>query len=306
VAGTPDVVLHKGDVVLAVGSATELEKLRLLIGECVNVHMEPNVHAASRDVYVTEAKLAGKHLMDLHISDRYNVIITRIRRQGVEIAPVGTSTLELGDTLRVVGEDAALAEFAKLVSGDARHMDETNMLPFLIGLVLGIGLGSIPIQIAPGLTVTLGAAAGAFLVSLILGHFGRIGPFRLYVPSAAKNILRELGSALFLAGLGANSGAHLGSVFQEQGPGLFAAGLAITAFAFIVAVLLAHFYYKMDLLSTLGLLCGVMSSSSSLAAVSSKTRTEVPAITYATAMPVVLIFKIVGAQILVQVLHALT
>ena len=61
----------------------------------------------------------------------------------------------------------------------------------------------------------------------------------------------------------------------------------------------------MDLLSTLGLLCGVMSSSSSLAAVSSKTRTEVPAVTYATAMPVVLIFKILAAQLLVHVLRVL-
>ncbi len=267
--------------------------------------MAPNAHAASRDVYVTEAKLAGKRLMDLHVSDRYNVIVTRIRRQGVEIAPVGTSTLELGDTLRIVGEEAALSEFARLVSGDARHMDETNMLPFLIGLVLGIALGSIPIQLAPDLTVKLGAPAGAFLVSLVLGHFGRIGPFRLYVPSAAKNILRDLGSMLFLAGLGANSGGQLAAVFQQQGIGLMAAGLAITAAAFLVALLLAHFVYKMDLLSTLGVLCGVMSSSSSLAAVSSKTSTEVPAINYATAMPVVLIFKILGAQLLVQVLRLL-
>jgi putative transport protein len=305
VAGTPNVVLHRGDVVLAVGAPAELEKLRWLIGDCVQVPMEANVHSASRDVYVTEAKLAGKRLMDLHIADRYSVIITRIRRQGLEIAPVGTSTLELGDTLRIVGEEAALTEFAKMVSGDARHMDETNMLPFLIGLVLGIGLGSIPITLAPGLTVQLGAAAGAFLVSLVLGHFGRIGPFRLYVPVAAKNILRDLGSMLFLAGLGANSGGQLAAVFQEQGPGLFAAGIAITAIAFVVALLLAHVYYKMDLLSTLGLLCGVMSSSSSLAAVSSKTTTDVPAITYATAMPVVLIFKIVGAQLLVPVLRLL-
>ena len=305
VAGAPDLVLHKGDVVLAVGAPAELEKLRLLIGDCVDVPMEANIHSQSRELYVTEANLAGKRLMDLHVTDRYNVIITRIRRQGVEIAPVGATTLELGDTLRAVGEEAALAHFATLVSGDARHMDETNMLPFLIGLVLGILLGSIPIQLAPGLTVKLGAAAGAFLVSLVLGHFGRIGPFRLYVPSAAKNILKELGSMLFLAGLGTNSGGQLATVFQQQGPGLFAAGLAITVVAFIVALLLARSHFKMDLLSTLGLLCGVMSSSSSLATVSSKTRTEVPAVTYATAMPVVLIFKILGAQLLVHVLRLL-
>jgi len=33
VAGTPDVTLHVGDVVTAVGPADELEKMRLLLGE---------------------------------------------------------------------------------------------------------------------------------------------------------------------------------------------------------------------------------------------------------------------------------
>jgi putative transport protein len=305
VLGAPDVVLHRGDVVLAVGAPAELEKMRLLVGQSVEVPMAATAQSQSRDLYVSEMKLAGKRLMDLHVADRYNVIITRIRRQGLEIAPVGTTTLELGDTLRVVGEETALAQFAELVSGDARRIDETNMLPFIIGLVLGIGLGMIPIRVTDDLTVRLGAAPGAFLVSLLLGHFGRIGPFRLYIPSAAKNILRELGSMLFLAGLGTNSGAQLQEVFEQQGLQLFAAGLAITLVALVVTLLLAHTYFKMNLLSTMGLLCGVMSSSSSLAAVSSKTSTEVPAVTYATAMPVVLIFKIIAAQILVQVVRLL-
>lgn len=303
VAAGPDVVLHKGDVLLVVGTPPELEKMHLLIGERVDVPMTPDAHSQSRELYVTEAKLAGKRLMDLRLSERHHVVITRIRRQGVELAPTGVSTLELGDTIRAVGEAEALAHFATLVSGDARHMDETNMLPFLIGLLLGVLVGSLPIQVAPNLTVKLGAPAGAFLASLVLGHFGRIGPFRLYVPSAAKNILKELGAMLFLAGLGTSSGSQLAAVFQQQGPALFGAGLAITAAAFVVALLLARLYCKLDLLGTLGLLCGLMSSSSSLAAVSSRTKTEVPAVTYATAMPVVLIFKIVGAQLLVQVLR---
>jgi len=47
--------------------------------------------------------------------------------------------------------------------------------------------------------VKLGTAGGAFLVSLLIGHFGRIGPLRLNVPAAAKNLTRELGLMLFLA-----------------------------------------------------------------------------------------------------------
>ncbi len=305
VAATPDVVLHVGNVVLVVGAEDQLEKMRLLIGEEVEAAMEANTRAISRDLYVTEAKLAGKRLMDLHVWDQYNVVITRIRRQGLEIAPVGTSTLELGDALRVVGDTPAVEQFAKLVSGDARRMDETNMVPFLIGLVLGVALGLIPFRFPNGLTIKLGAAGGAFLVSLVLGHFGRIGPFRLHVPAAAANLSKELGLMLFLGGAGANAGTQLVKVIEEQGPGLFGAAAAITIVAVILTVLITHFILKMNLLTILGLVAGVMTNPPALAAAGKQSTTDVPAITYASAFPVVLIFKILLAQILVQVLRLL-
>lgn len=305
VAGAPDVVLHVGDVVLVVGAPSELEKMRLLIGDEVEVPMEANTRAVSRDLYVTEQSLAGKRLMDLHVWDRYNVVVTRIRRLGLEITPVGTSTLELGDTLRVVGEEAAVAQFAKLVSGDARRIDETNMVPFLIGLVLGIALGLIPFQLPNGMTIKLGAAGGAFLVSLVLGHFGRIGPFRLYVPAAARNLSRELGLMLFLGGAGANAGTQLVKVIEQQGPGLFLAGAAITVISALMTLLITHGFFKMNLLTTMGLISGVMTNPPALAAATSQTTTDVPSVIYASAFPVVLIFKILLAQILVQVLRLL-
>ena len=153
------------------GTEEELDKLRLLIGEECNVPMETNTRTISRDLYVTDKTLAGKRLMDLHVWERYNVIITRIRRQGLEITPVGTSTLEMGDTLRVVGDQASLDQFAKLIGGDTRQIDETNMVPFLIGLVLGIALGLIPFRLPNGMTIKLGTAGGAFLVEPDPGPF---------------------------------------------------------------------------------------------------------------------------------------
>ncbi len=303
VAGTPDTVLHVGDIMLVVGTEPELEKLRLLIGEEVQVQIEPSQQTLAREMHVTESKMAGKRLMDLHVWENYAVVITRIRRAGVELAPVGSSTLELGDTLRVVGDETALTEFALLVSRDARKIDETNMVPFLIGILLGIIVGLIPIPLGGGMSIKLGTAGGALMVSLLLGHFGRVGPFRVYVPVAARNISRELGLMLFLGGAGANAGTQLVKVVQQQGAGVFLAAAAITVTATLVTIIVTHLIYRMNLLSVMGLTAGVLTNPPALAAADSQTTTGVPAVTYASAFPVVLIFKILLAQILVQLLR---
>jgi putative transport protein len=218
---------------------------------------------------------------------------------------VGTSTLELGDTLRVVGDEPALAEFSRLVARDARKIDETNMVPFLIGIFLGVGVGLITIPLPNGMSIRLGPAGGALLVGLLLGHFGRIGPFRMYVPVAARNILRELGLMLFLSGAGANAGTQLVKVIQEQGGGVFLAGAAITLVAAAVTVILTYPVYRMNLLTVMGLTAGVMTNPPAMSAGSNQTATDVPAVTYAAVFPVVLIFKILVAQILVQVMWLL-
>jgi putative transport protein len=303
VAGTPGVILHLGDVVTAVGSAEELEKMRLLLGEETAAPSPAPTHVAPADMEVTEKALAGKRLVDLHVSEQYGVVITRIRRQGLEITPFGSSTLEMGDSLRVVGERSAVEEFGKLVGGDQRKADETSMVPFLMGLLLGILLGSIPFRFPNGMVVKLGIAGGAFVVSLLVGHFGRIGPFRLYVPAAARNLARELGLMLFLAGAGAFAGAQLAEVVQQQGVQLFAAGAVITVVAVAAALLLTDRVYRLNLLASMGLLTGCMTNPPALDAAGAQTRTDLPTISYASIYPVVLIFKILLAQILVEILR---
>jgi putative transport protein len=303
VAGTPDVTLHLGDVVTAVGSEDELEKLRLLLGEETCAPAEARTNLVAMDMEVRERALAGKRLVDLHVSEQYGVVVTRIRRQGLEITPVGRSTLEMGDSLRVVGEPDAVREFARLVGGDPRGVEETNMVPFLMGLLLGILLGVIPFRFANGMVVKLGIAGGAFLVSLLVGHFGRIGPFRLYVPAAARNLSRELGLMLFLAGAGTFAGAQLGPVVQQQGGRLFLAGAAITVVTVAVTLLLTDRVYRQNLLASMGLLSGCMTNPPALNAATSQTDTDLPAVSYASIFPVVLIFKILLAQLLVEVLR---
>lgn len=304
-AATPGSVVHVGDIVMVVGAPEELEKFQLLLGEETHERMDVNANVHSLDVEVTEESLTGKKLGQMRLFERYTVVITRIRRQGVEITPTGDVTLEMGDSIRVVGEPTAVDEFIQLVHGHPQRADETNMLPFLVGLLLGVLLGSIPINLPSGITIRLGSAGGAFLVSLLVGHFGGFGPLRLYVPPAAKNLSRELGLILFLAGAGVNAGASFVSVLQEQGPLLLAGGAAITISSALTGLLIMHLLYRMNLLATMGALTACMTNPPGLGAANHQTETELPMLTYASFYPVALIFKILLAQFLVQILRVL-
>ena len=301
-AAGPDIILHEGDIVMVVGPVEELDKMQFLLGEETHERMDVNTNVLSMDVEVTQGKMTGKTLGDMRLWELYTVVITRIRRQGLEITPTGSVTLEMGDQIRVVGDRDAVVTFVRLVQGAVSKAEETNMVPFLIGLLLGILLGSIPIRLPNGLTIKLGMAGGAFIVSLLVGHFGKIGPFRMYVPMAAKKLSRELGLMLFLAGAGTTAGEHFVEILQKQGGQLLLAGALVTVFSVLAGVLMMDRVYHMNVLATMGALCACMTNPPGLGAANAQTETDLPAISYASLYPVALIFKILMAQGLVEIL----
>ncbi|HEX9331694.1 MAG TPA: TrkA C-terminal domain-containing protein, partial [Anaerolineales bacterium] len=191
-AAKPETQIHTGDLVMAVGPEEELNKLRILLGEETNERMDVNAEVLSVDVEVMDESLTGKTLAQMRVWEQFTLVITRIRRQGLEIVPLGNVALERGDGIRVVGEKSAVEAFVRRAQGSPRKAMETSMVPYLTGLLAGVLVGLVPIPVGQGVTLKLGMAGGVFIISLLIGHFGKIGPFQLYVPPAAKNLTREL------------------------------------------------------------------------------------------------------------------
>lgn len=302
-AATPDSPLHVGDVVMVVGAPEELAKMALILGEETHERMDVNANVLAIDVDVLEEAMTGKRLAEMRVWERYTVVITRIRRHGQEIAPTGAVTLEMGDSIRVVGDKAAVEQFARQVHGAPHKADETNMLPFLIGLGLGVLVGSISIRLPNEILVKLGSAGGAFLVGLLIGHFGGIGRWRMYVPRAARVVLRELGLMLFLAGAGVSAGELFAETLREYGVSLLIGGALVSLTAFLSGLVLMHLVFRMNVLGTMGTLSGSMTNPPALAAANHLTNSDLPTLYYATVYPAALIFKILLAQILVEVLR---
>ena len=304
-AAKPETTIRMNDLVMAVGHEDELDKLRMLLGEETNERMDVNAEVLSVDAEVMDESLTGKTLAQMRVWEQFTVVITRIRRQGLEIVPHGDVSLERGDGIRVVGEKSAVEAFIRRAQGSPRKAMETSMVPYLAGLLAGVLLGLLSIPVGQGVTVKLGMAGGVFIVSLLIGHFGKIGPFQMYVPPAAKNLTRELGLMLFLAGAGTNAGAHLADVLKDQGWVLLLTGAAITTLSTLAGLVTMIKVYKLNLLSAMGTLTAAMTNPPALAAASNQTETDLPALSYASTYPVALIFKILLAQVLVEILKHL-
>ena len=145
------------------------------------------------------------------------MVITRIRRQGLEITPTGTATLEIGDSIRWWANRLRSMNLSRMVAGKPARADETQMVTFLVGLVLGVLLGNISDAAAQWPGFAAGKCGRRFPGGLVIGHFGRVGNLRVcgcrLRPATSP---ANLGLMLFLAGAGTNAGAHLVEVVQQR------------------------------------------------------------------------------------------
>ena len=83
---------------------------------------------------------------------------------------------------------------------------------------------------------------------------------------------------------------------------LFGLGLAVTVVPLLAAWPVACKLFKLDALQSLGGVCGSMTSTPALGAITAKTDSQVPVVSYVSAYPVALIVMIVLAKILIGLL----
>ncbi len=301
--GGRDEPLERGDVVVAVGTANQLDRLAVLMGPAVEVAPRQGTDVVARDIVITGQDVVGRTLMELQLPDRFGIVLTRVRRELIEFVPKGDFVLELGDQVRAAGAEADVAAFAGVAGIHERRVHETGIPAFATGLVLGLALGFVEIPVPWGGTVRLGLAGGPLVVGLLFGHFGRIGGLRIHVPPAARYLMRELGLLLFLVSAGTSAGAELMPVLESQGFALLLLAAVAVAVAMAIGLVLAFAVFKQSAASTIGMTCGAMTSTPGLGAASAQFESDTPALSYAAVYPLALVAMTVVAQFMVALLR---
>jgi putative transport protein len=313
-AGSPSVqtarastVLHRGDVLLAVGVAHELDQFERLIGR----RSDEDLTAApgdvvSRRVVVTHKDTVGRAIDDLHLGQRFGVQLTRVSRSDVEFTPQPELRLRLGDVLNLVGDEASVDRAAAALGNSVKALQQTHLLAIFVGVALGVALGLLPVAV-PGLPapVRLGLAGGPLIIAILVGRAGRLGPVLFHVPHNANIALRELGITLFLACVGLKAGATFFEiVLTPEGARWIAIAGAIALLPPLVVGLFARLALKMPFATLSGLLAGSTTDPPALAFATGVCRSDDPNVSYATVYPLTMMLRIVIAQLLVITLAA--
>ncbi|MEM7681981.1 MAG: TrkA C-terminal domain-containing protein [Planctomycetota bacterium] len=302
----PDFVFTLGDRVMLVGRPGDLGRVIDLIGRRVEDRdLAPmDTERERRQVALSSRALAGKTLRELDLLGRYGVVVTRLRRFGVDFVPKPETTLHSGDMLTVVGSAEALPAFADAAGHRAVLVDQSDLISLGVGIALGVSAGLIPLSLPGGASLTLGLAGGPLLVGLVLGHFGRFAGLVGYLPRASRLVLMEVGLVMFLAGAGVRAGGALLPVLREHGPSLVGMAIVVAVVPMATAFWLARKVFKLPMLESLGGACGGMTSTPGLGAIAAKTDADAPVIAYAAAYPVALILMTLAAQLLVRLAGA--
>ena len=297
-----DTRLEKGDIIKAVGTDAQLENVRKLVGEYTTLGVSLDQNYDVKYVIVTNKKVIQKKLHDLHIQHYYNVVITRIRRSGIDISASADIKLHFGDKIKIIGSKDDIEKVSKIFGGDARKTYETDYLTAGITITLGILVGLITIPIGDKFNISLGLTGGVMLVALLLSRIHKVGPMIFSMTTPALNIFRRLGLILFLASVGSEAGAHLVSIMKSNGWEIFISGIVISVVPTLISALIAKHILKIDILQMLGGIAGGRTCTPSLAAATSMTRSEAPSIAYTTVYPISIVLILICVQVLFAVL----
>jgi putative transport protein len=299
---TPDTVVHENNVLLIVANKTQIESLKLLIGNQIDIDLKAaKSNLVSKLIVVTQPKITHKRLGDIVELHQHDFTLTRLNRAGVELVPHGDIYLQLGDTIKVVGTEDGINEISKVVGNSIKKLEVPDIAPIFLGIVLGVVLGSMPFTIPNiPIPVKIGMAGGPLIVALFLSKFGSKVYLNNYTTYSANLMIRELGIALFLASVGLQSGSTLGSAFASGiGFKWMAMGLVITTIPLIITGILAQKLFKKTYFETCGILAGASTDPPALAFALKMAGNDVPSATYATVYPLTMILRILAAQLLI-------
>ena len=176
------------------------------------------------------------------------------------------------------------------------------LIPIFVIIALGLILGSIPIPVGLKAPIKLGLAGGPLVVAIIGGWLGvKKGWFSTeFTEGQGVHALREVGIALFLAGVGLGAGGQFVETVQEHYMWVVY-GVIITMVPPVLVTLFGRLVLKVNYYTLMGFIGGSHTDPPTLAFANTVAPEgcKLPNMGYATVYPLTMFLRIFTAQLLV-------
>ena len=192
---------------------------------------------------------------------------------------------------------------SKLANNTVSQGHKVKLVPIFIIIAIGIVLGTIPIPVGMSAPVKLGLAGGP-LVAALIGSWLSVkkGWFTTeFTESNGVAMLREVGIALFLAGVGLGAGSSFVSTIQAGGYMWIIYGFIITVVPPMIIGLFGRLVLKINYYTLMGFIGGSHTDPPTLAFANNiaPEGCKLPNTGYATVYPLTMFLRIFTAQLLV-------
>lgn len=273
--------LLPGDEVVVGAPLTAQVKVREALGpEIPDTEARARIPVLTVDVVVGKREAAGRTVPELLASVGTGLYPNALFRAGAELPVDGGTTLKIGDVIRVTGAESKIDALGNEVGQVIRASHLNDVLTLAIGLLVGAGLGTIPVPLF-GVSITFGAAA-VLVTGILFGWFKTRHPaLGGPISEGGRSLLEVLGLNTFTAVLALNSGLAVYQVMQG-GPiwSLIASCLVISAVPVLVAWWVGRHMLHMNPSLLMGAIAGARQNTSSMQAAQEMSESAVPGIGY--------------------------
>jgi aspartate-alanine antiporter len=275
-------LLVAGDEVALAGLRPAVAKAVQFIGPELGEPTNVNFVVETRDVVLTHHPMHGATVSAvirfLRTSACHGVYLAGVTRTDRNLPALPRSKVRQGDVLRLFGKPEDVARAARLLGQPEIPSNVTDFVYLGGGLVIGILIGMVTVRVA-GATLSLGSA-GALLSGLCFGWLRARRPTFGRFPSAASQVLKDLGLAVFIACIGLTSAPSVLALLQTRGWELPIAAVFLSLLPTLASVYVGRYLLHIEPALLCGAIAGQQASTPAINATEAVAGNPVPVVGY--------------------------
>ncbi|MGL5429532.1 MAG: aspartate:alanine antiporter [Vibrio sp.] len=276
-----DAILQEGDEIALVGFPDSHARLdpSFRNGKEVFDRNLLDLRISEEEIVVKSDSIAGKRLSDLNLSE-YGCFLNRVVRAQIEMPMDLDIVLAKGDVLQVSGEKSKVRGLADKIGFISVHSQMADLIAFCSFFILGILFGLITMTFGQ-VSFSLGNAVGLLLSGITLGFLRANHPTFGYVPQGALNMVKDLGLAIFMVGIGLSAGSKMFQHLSEVGVQVVGLAFLVSVVPVVFAYLVGAYLLKMNRALLFGAIIGARTCAPAMDIVNEYAKSTIPALGYA-------------------------